>query len=299
MRSSLLFRLVTHVRRAVWNAMVHDVGLVSKAAAYSAIVSVFPAMLVLAAIVKTLPGADNLRRQIENVLGQILPDNATHLLAAYFDARTERTVAALIVASLISYLAASGVVVSLMEGFRRAYRVPHGAWKFKRQRLVALLLVPLTLMPLGLAAGLVIFGRIIAHSIAEGADHEISALVLFLWLILRWSLAMLTSVAMLTVIYHVSIPDKRSWRYALPGACLATALWFPSTLGFGWYVTRYANYAVVYGSLGAGIAMLVWLYIVCVAVIVGAEFNAELFPRHPRDSVMDTMESAMEAMRVE
>jgi membrane protein len=299
MPGSLLFRLVTHVRRAVWNAMVHDVGLVSKAAAYSAIVSVFPAMLVLAAIVKTLPGADNLRRQIENVLGQILPDNATHLLAAYFDARTERTVAALIVASLISYLAASGVVVSLMEGFRRAYRVPHGAWKFKRQRLVALLLVPLTLMPLGLAAGLVIFGRIIAHSIAEGADHEISALVLFLWLILRWSLAMLTSVAMLTVIYHLSIPDKRSWRYALPGACLATALWFPSTLGFGWYVTRYANYAVVYGSLGAGIAMLVWLYIVCIAVIVGAEFNAELFPRHPRGSVMDKVESAIEAMRVE
>jgi membrane protein len=279
--------------------MVHDVGLVSKAAAYSAIVSVFPAMLVLAAIVKTMPGADNLRRQIEMVLGQILPDNATHLLSAYFEARTERTVAAIFVASLISYLAASGVVVSLMEGFRRAYRVPHGAWKFKRQRLVAMLLVPLTLVPLGLAAGLVIFGRIIAHSIAEGADHEISALVLFLWLILRWSLAMLTSVAMLAVIYHLSVPGRHSWRYVLPGACFATALWFPSTLGFGWYVTRYANYSVVYGSLGAGIALLVWLYIVCIAVIVGAEFNAELFPRHPQDSAMDKVDAVMEALRVE
>ena len=299
MRDVTPVRLINHVRRAVWHAMVHDVGLVSKAAAYSAIVSVFPAMLVLAAIVKEMPGADNLRRQIEMVLGQILPDNATHLLSGYFEARTERTVAALIVASLISYLAASGVVVSLMEGFRRAHRIPHGAWKFKRQRVVAMLLVPLTLVPLGLAAGLIIFGRIIAHSIAENADHDISSLVLFLWLIARWSVAVLTSVAMLAVIYHVSVPGRRSWRYALPGACLATALWFPSTLAFGAYVTRYANYAEVYGSLGAGIALLVWLYIVCIAVIVGAEFNAELFPRHPRDSVRDKVDVVMEAMRVE
>ena len=56
---------------------------------------------------------------------------------------------------------------------------------------------------------------------------------------------------------------------------MATAMWFLTTLGFGWYVTRFANYSEVYGSLGAGIALLFWLYIVSLSVLCGAEFNAQ------------------------
>ena len=52
-------------------------------------------------------------------------------------------------------------------------------------------------------------------------------------------------------------------------------MWFPSTLVFGWYVTRYADYSQIYGSLGAGIALLFWLYIISLSILCGAEFNAE------------------------
>ena len=67
----------------------------------------------------------------------------------------------------------------------------------------------------------------------------------------------------------------RTWRAVLPGAIVATAMWFLTTLAFGWYVTRFANYSEVYGSLGAGIALLFWLYIVSLSVLCGAEFNAQ------------------------
>jgi membrane protein len=67
-----------------------------------------------------------------------------------------------------------------------------------------------------------------------------------------------------------------SWRSSLPGATLATAMWFLTTLIFGLYVTRYANYSRVYGSLGAAIALMFWLYIIALSVICGAEFNAQL-----------------------
>lgn len=276
----MLVKLPNHLRRAIWHAALHDALLVAKAASYSAIVSVFPAMLVLAAIVAELPGADNLRFWIQHILQQVMPGGTTHLLAIYFQARSNYTITALTTAAVVSFLAASGVVVSLMEGFRRAHRVPRDAWQFWRQRMMAFALVPLTLVPLTLAAALIIFGRIIAHQLAAHADHEVTTAVLFLWLVSRWFIALLTSIAMLTVLYHLSVPGSR-WKQAVPGAGLATALWFPSTLLFGWYVTRYANYAAVYGSIGAGIALLVWLYIVCVAVLIGAEFNAELFPRLP------------------
>ena len=68
---------------------------------------------------------------------------------------------------------------------------------------------------------------------------------------------------------------QQSWKRTLPGAVAATAMWFLTTLVFGWYVTRFANYSQVYGSLGAGIALLFWLYIISLSVLCGAEFNAQ------------------------
>jgi membrane protein len=56
-------------------------------------------------------------------------------------------------------------------------------------------------------------------------------------------------------------------------------MWLGSTLIFGWYLRRYADYSIIYGSLGAGVALLVWMYLLSLIVFMGAEFNAMLFPR--------------------
>jgi membrane protein len=56
-------------------------------------------------------------------------------------------------------------------------------------------------------------------------------------------------------------------------------MWFVATALFGWYLQRYADYSVLYGSLGVGIALLVWMYMISLVILVGAEFNAMLFPR--------------------
>ena len=72
----------------------------------------------------------------------------------------------------------------------------------------------------------------------------------------------------------------------VPGAVTGTLLWFPSTLAFGWYVTRIADYTMFYGSFGAGIATLIWLYIAAVSVLLGAELNGALFrERHAQMSI--------------
>src|SRR6185312_13235742 len=81
------------------------------------------------------------------------------------------------------------------------------------------------------------------------------------------------------LIYHWGMPRVQSWMRVLPGAIMATLLWFPVTLIFGWYVTNYANYNRIYGSLGAGIALLVWLYIISIIILIGAEYNAMTCPR--------------------
>jgi membrane protein len=111
----------------------------------------------------------------------------------------------------------------------------------------------------------------------ENAGHELRHMVLFFWRMVRWAVALVTSATVLTAIYHFGTGRKEHWLWVAPGAITGTLLWFPATLAFGWYVTRVADYSMFYGSFGAAIATLVWLYITAFSVLIGAELNGALF----------------------
>jgi membrane protein len=123
-----------------------------------------------------------------------------------------------------------------------------------------------------------VFGHQIEQWMISNADHVLLPLVIVLWRIARWLIAIATSIAVLEVIFHFGTAVRPPWYRTLPGAVLATSTWFGSTMAYGWYVTRFADYSRVYGSLGAGIVTMVWLYFVSIAVLVGAEFNAQVYP---------------------
>jgi membrane protein len=93
----------------------------------------------------------------------------------------------------------------------------------------------------------------------------------------RWSLALVTSTTVLGAVYHYGTNSREKWTYVAPGAITATLLWFPTTLAFGVYVTRLADYTVIYGSLGTGIATLVWLYLTSFSILLGAQLNGVLY----------------------
>lgn len=199
------------------------------------------------------------------------------LVQSYFQTNREQSVRIIAGAIFVSFAAALGANLSLMEGFRRAYRLRRGEWSFWKERMVALALIPGTLVPMIFATVLVAFGHSIERWMIENSNLDLRFYVIVLWRVLRWLIATVTSVAVLGVIYHFGTPGKRPWRNVLPGALLATVTWFVITLVYGWYVTRHADYSVIYGSLGAGVATLVWLYMVCLSILVGAEYNAQLF----------------------
>jgi len=180
-------------------------------------------------------------------------------------------------ATFLSIFAGLGVMLSLMEGFRRAYQLPHEAWGFGGRRIRALLLVPIALIPLSVATMVIIFGREIELWMIANAGHELRQIVLVFWRMVRWSVALFTSVSVLTAVYHFGTKRTEHWLWVAPGAIAGTLLWFPATLAFGWYVTRIADYSMFYGSFGAGIATLVWLYITSFSVLVGAELNGVLY----------------------
>jgi membrane protein len=198
-----------------------------------------------------------------------------------------------------------------MEGLRRARDLPVDSWTFWQRRRRAFELVPLSLIPLTVASLLVVFGHAVTGWLAAAIGPEVRASIYTVALLIRWTVALGASVCLTALIYHLGVPTgamvvprvrssdslrgrsfrrrlgdisaaeamwvtAKSWRSTLPGAVVATAMWFLTTLAFGWYVTRFANYSEVYGSLGAGIALLFWLYIISLSVLCGAEFNAQL-----------------------
>jgi membrane protein len=181
-------------------------------------------------------------------------------------------------------------MLSLMEGFRRAYRLPVDNWSFWGRRARAILLVPIALLPLSLATLVVVFGHQIEAWMIESAAHELRLVVLMLWRVVRWSIALLTSVTVLAALYHFGTKRKEHWLRVAPGAITGTVLWFPSTLAFGWYVTRVADYSMFYGSFGAGVATLIWLYITAISVLLGAELNGAIY-RHRHELAADSAQT--------
>jgi membrane protein len=169
-------------------------------------------------------------------------------------------------------------MISWMEGFRNAYQLPK-VWGLIKERLIAFSLVIMAGIPLTFATVLVAFGSGIETRILFHLGHEFSPYIVMLWGAIRWAIATLTSIAVIALIYHNAVPRTQPWHSVLPGATLATALWFLATTLFTMYLHSYADYSLIYGSLGVAIALLVWMYMISLIVLIGAEFNAMLFPR--------------------
>ncbi len=244
----------------------------AKSAAFSSLFCFFPGLMVVAGIFFH-QRAGMVVAQISTALGTVLPPQAYRLARQYLDPEGAGAVGLLIGAGLAALWSAAGVILSLTQGFRAAYRIPNQR-SILRARLVALALVLLAGLPLLAATLLVFFG------------HQIEGLLVGLWgegrrwilpggRAARWLIALATSVAVISTVYHFATERRPSWRYVWPGAVVATALWLGATVLFTWYAQNVARYRDLYGSIAAVVVLMVWMYIACLVVLIGCEFNAE------------------------
>jgi membrane protein len=302
-RARSLWQILHTLQRATVSALDHDALNLAQATAYSAMFALFPALIVAAVLVGILPGAMPLRLQMATFFGRVLPSNVSPLLEAYFanSHASAYTARAVVSAAVVSIAGATSVMATLMEGFRRAHKLPLLRSSFWPVRRRALVLVPLSLLPMTVASGLVVFGHLITHWLAQQVTPNLRWPVFVVAFLARWAVSLTGSVGIIAVIYHLGTDMTRgmrfhfeplmkdmlngapwqmlrrdwTWSASLPGAMVATGLWFLSTLVFGVYVTRFANYSRVYGPVGAAIALMFWLYLIALSVLIGAEFNAQ------------------------
>ena len=272
-----MLRFLRLLRLAFWRAFQHDAFSTAKASAYSSILTFFPSLLVVGSVLATWRKGAPFLREISYALSRILPAGSNTAMN-FLRGAAQRPFGLLVSASLLTLWTASGVMISWMEGFRRCYELPK-IWGLIKERFIAFALVIFALIPMTFATLLVAFGSEIETNILFYTAREYSVYILLMWASIRWVIATLTSIAVIALIYHNAVPRTQPWHSVIPGATLATGLWFTSTLLFGSYLRHYADYSIFYGSLGAGVALLVWMYMVSLVVLVGAEFNAMLFPR--------------------
>ena len=271
-------RFFRHLRLAFWRAFEHDAFGVAKGAAFSAILTFFPVILILASILSLSRTSELFVREIFRALGRILPEGTSATITYYLTGAKPAQTKFLVWISILTLWTASGVTISWMEGFRKAYQMPK-VWGIVKERLIAFQLVIMAGVPMGFASFLVVSGNLIERWTMYHVGHELTPYILGLWAAVRWIIAVLTSIAVISLVYQHGVPRPQPWHRVLPGEVVATLLWVFVTVLFGWYLRRYANYDVIYGSVGTAIALLIWLYLVSMVVLVGAEFNAVRYPR--------------------
>jgi membrane protein len=251
---------------------------IAKGAAYSALLSFFPLLSATAAIL--LQTRNQLvSRNLENTLSEIVPPGTEGLVLDQFRVTGTRPISVLVVAGLISLWAASGVIKSLIDGFQAAYRVPRNRG-FLHGGAVAISLVILSAVPLVCASLLVLFGSQAERAVFNAMNldplfHPLSWIWLWIARLARYLLAFTTTVLVTSMLYYFGPYRKQRWRVVWRGAMLASFAWLLATSAFGWYVRHMAHYNVMYGSVGAGIALLVWMYLMAAIALIGCEFNAE------------------------
>jgi membrane protein len=266
------------LRRAFVAAYEDNCFGVAKGAAYSSLLAFFPVLTSITAIL-VQANAEAVSKTLSDLLFEVVPPGSEQLLEYEFKVRGQRPVWLIVVAAMLSIWAASGAMLSLMEGFQAAYRIPSGR-PFLKQRGVAVLLVLIVALPSVFASLLILFGarteRYLIGWAGYGADMgDVRQSVFIIGRLVRYGIALVTIVCVAALLYFVGPNRRMKLRSVWPGAMLSTVLWLLATMGFAWYVRNIANYNLMYGSIGAVIVLLIWMYLLAIIALYGCEFNAE------------------------
>jgi membrane protein len=252
---------------------------IAKGAAYSALLAFFPLLTTITAIL-VQANADAVSRRLTGLLFEVVPPGTHEMIRTHFIERGYRPILILLAGGFVSLLAASGLMMSMMEGFRAAYRISSGR-PFWRQRGVAALLVIVAALPVVMASSAMVIGTRVETALLRGVGihpqgEAVRGWVQLLGFAMRYLLALAAIALSVTAMYYIgpNHTDRRP-HTVWPGALVATVLWLVATVAFAWYVRNIANYNLMYGSVAAVIALLVWMYVLSVVVLVGCEFNAE------------------------
>ena len=262
------------VKRTVREFRVDNLSDWAAALTYYAVLSIFPALLVLISLID-LAGQGTIQALLDN-LGQVAPGSVNDILATAIrnlqQTRGSAGVLALVGLALALW-SASGYIAAFMRASNAIYDVPEGRpiWKTLPIRIGVTVLV---MVLLAVSAVAVVATGGLADRIGRVLGLGSSAVTA--WNIFKWPVLLLVVSFMFALLYWASPNARQGFRWVSPGGILAVVVWVLASVAFAIYVANFGSYNKTYGSLASVIIFLVWLWLSNTAILLGAELNAEL-----------------------
>ncbi|HEX4689433.1 MAG TPA: YihY/virulence factor BrkB family protein [Solirubrobacteraceae bacterium] len=243
---------------------------------YYAVLSLFPAILVLVSLVGLFANPASVTRVLTDTVSQLGPATAANTFSGPIESITSHrgTAGIMFVVGIVAALwAASGYVSAFTDAANSIYEVQEGRafWKLKPLQLAITLV--LILLAAVVALALVLTGPIVG---ALGGSLGVGDAALTVWRYLKWP-AMIVLVLVIFGVLYLATPNTRvsGVRWVTAGALLAMGAWIVASLIFAIYVSNFSSYDKTYGALGGVVVFLIWLWITNMAILLGAQFNAE------------------------
>ncbi len=242
---------------------------------YYGVLAIFPALLALVSILGVL-GSSATQPLLDN-LGNVAPGPAKDIFTNAIEDLQKNQGAAgiLLVVGLAAALwSASGYVAAFMRASNAIYEVEEGRPFWTRRPLQIAITVAMVMLLALVAISIVLTGPL-ARSVGDVVGLGDTAITI--WNIAKWPVIVVIVMGMFTVLYYVA-PNVRQprLRWVTPGGVIAVVAWLLASLGFGLYVANFGSYDKTYGSLGGVVVFLVWLWLSNLALLFGAELDAEL-----------------------
>ena len=259
-------------KRAVKEFIADDAMGLSAQIAYSSLLAFFPAMILLVGLLGLLGIYD----QLKDFLGTVAPGAVIDALEIARDSseKSGSSVVAVVLGAGGALWAASGAMASVIKAVNRAYGRTETR-PFWRVRLIAAGLVVATAITTSATLILVVFGGPLGQAIADKA--RLGGAFDLLWAIVRWPLAFVAILLFFALVYYLAPEEShRNWKWISPGSLLGSVLWLAISGLFAVYTSLSSSYDKTYGSLAAGIVLLLWLNYSSLALLFGAELNAQL-----------------------
>jgi membrane protein len=252
------------------------------ALSYYFVMSLFPALIFLSAFVAYLPVPDLFNQALSLMSRFVPPDSMGVVRKVLSDVVTPNRGAFLSFGILGTLWAASGGFSAAIEALNIAYDVEETRpfWKVRPLAIGLTLLIGLLLLT---ALGVMIVGPRFGEWLSTRL--HMSQLWIWVWPYIHWTLSAAFAILAVESLYFLAPNVKQRFWVTLPGAVLAVGCWIALSYTLGFYFRSFANFNKTYGTLGAAVALMVWLYWTGFAMLIGAELNAELAKKTKRGAV--------------
>jgi membrane protein len=263
--------------RAFKKFMENNAMMLASALAYSSFFAIPSVLIVATGLFTLIAGPQTITHLLQQLHG-VIPAQATDLLGQSLhraDAHPGTSLVMTILGFILAVWSVTGAMSAYMLAVNNAYERKDSR-SFVKKRIVALEMAAVISLAFALVAVLTIFGPVVEHAIASriGAAGGVLNIV---WWIAQWPIVLAgLLVAFATLLYLGPDVEPRTWQFLTPGSLVAALLWIAASGLFAVYTATFASYNKTWGALSAVIVMLTWLWISGMALLFGAEINAEV-----------------------